>query len=284
MSLLTTLALFETVLQMSILSRLFGPSKKERQRAALVLAGHETEEPRLAKPDRTKRYKWGEVSRTGWFNLGLHLTRHEGPPLLFIEIPWRTIVLHLPPSFMHLFKTERNCGMGDDYKYGFTLYQKESIILYWKSKAVFLNFPLVNYNFQKHEILDLQRNPVWVQDVSTKKKRKAVRDSPWQERHAEEDRVKGRPDVTMEIPYVYVLDSGTRQTGTAKVNIERRTWGRKWAPWWKLVRTCIDVKFSDEVGKRAGSWKGGTIGCGYELKPWETAEECFNRMMEERDF
>ena len=36
---------------------------------------------------------------------------------------------------------------------------------------------------------------------------------------------------------------------------------------------------SDEVGEETGSWKGGTIGCGYNLKPGETAEECFDRMM-----
>jgi len=39
--------------------------------------------------------------------------------------------------------------------------------------------------------------------------------------------------------------------------------------WTPITRTAhyIDVQFSDEVGERSGSWKGGTIGCAYEMRP-----------------
>ena len=33
-----------------------------------------------------------------------------------------------------------------------------------------------------------------------------------------------------------------------------------------------------------GTWKGGCIGCNYDLKPGETAEECLKRMKKEHKF
>ena len=46
----------------------------------------------------------------------------------------------------------------------------------------------------------------------------------------------------------------------------------------------IEIEFDKEVGKKKGSWKGGCIGCSYDLKPGETAEECLKRMGKEREF
>jgi hypothetical protein len=44
------------------------------------------------------------------------------------------------------------------------------------------------------------------------------------------------------------------------------------------------IEFNDEVGERTGSWKGGTLGCGYNLLPNETPLECLRRMEKERKF
>ena len=46
----------------------------------------------------------------------------------------------------------------------------------------------------------------------------------------------------------------------------------------------MSVNFSDEVGERSGSWKGGTLGCGYDLLKNETMEQCLRRMEKERKF
>ena len=73
----------------------------------------------------------------------------------------------------------------------------------------------------------------------------------------------------------------------ATVSVEEREWRPKWFLWTSIFakkRTTIDVSFDQEVGKRKGSWKGGTIGCGYELKPNETPYECLKRMEAEREF
>lgn len=88
-------------------------------------------------------------------------------------------------------------------------------------------------------------------------------------------------------PYRYILKSGAVQDRTATVTVERRAWRPRclrWTSLFEMVRTVIDVRFSDEVGERTGSWKGGTIGCGYDLRPDETAEQCLRRMELERKF
>lgn len=72
-----------------------------------------------------------------------------------------------------------------------------------------------------------------------------------------------------------------------KVYVEKREWRQHWLKWTdafaKIVKS-IDVEFSKEVGSRKGSWKGGTVGCGYPMKKGETALECIKRMEQERTF
>jgi hypothetical protein len=73
----------------------------------------------------------------------------------------------------------------------------------------------------------------------------------------------------------------------ATIGIVEREWRPKWFQWTSLfakTSKTIDVTFDEEVGKRKGSWKGGTIGCGYELKPNETPYAALKRMEHEREF
>lgn len=85
--------------------------------------------------------------------------------------------------------------------------------------------------------------------------------------------------------YTYVLNSGEVQERKATITVEEREWRPLWFRWTKLfahVRTCIDIEFDNEVGERSGSWKGGTVGCSYNLRPDETPLECLRRMEKER--
>lgn len=71
------------------------------------------------------------------------------------------------------------------------------------------------------------------------------------------------------------------------IYVDEREWRPKWLLWTKRfarVQRSIDVHFSQECGSRKGSWKGGTIGCGYVMKPNETPLECLKRMELERKF
>lgn len=69
--------------------------------------------------------------------------------------------------------------------------------------------------------------------------------------------------------------------------VEEREWRRKWLTWTKIgriVNRYIEIKFKKEVGKRKGSWKGGCIGCSYNLLPNESPMDCIKRMERERCF
>lgn len=86
--------------------------------------------------------------------------------------------------------------------------------------------------------------------------------------------------------YRYTLKNGTVQYRKATICLHRMTWRMRWWPLlpFKKVSTSIDVKFNGEVGEGAGSWKGGTIGCGYTILPHETPFKCLRRMESERKF
>lgn len=68
------------------------------------------------------------------------------------------------------------------------------------------------------------------------------------------------------------LDGYDNEEIIVTCKIDRRTWKRgegwfKWLSWFynDKVHTDIDMEFNKEVGKRKGSWKGGTIGMGINL-------------------
>jgi hypothetical protein len=90
-----------------------------------------------------------------------------------------------------------------------------------------------------------------------------------------------------EFNYVYTLRSGETQRRKAKVYVEQWTTSQRWLTWCPLFwnkSQAISVEFSDEVGEETGSWKGGCVGCGYNMLPGETAEQTLRRMERERTF
>lgn len=102
---------------------------------------------------------------------------------------------------------------------------------------------------------------------------------PWRWRHREH-KVLSAPE---EHPYRYTMRSGRVQERTATIKVETRLWTRPWLPFRRLSR-YIDITFSDEVGERSGTWKGGVIGCSYEMRPHEKALDTLRRMERERVF
>lgn len=102
---------------------------------------------------------------------------------------------------------------------------------------------------------------------------------PWHWKHREH-RVLTEPETH---PYRYTLRNGTVQERTATIRAEYWRWTRYWWPRVKDLR-AIDVQFNDEVGERTGSWKGGTIGCGYNMLPGESPLDTLRRMEAERKF
>lgn len=99
-----------------------------------------------------------------------------------------------------------------------------------------------------------------------------------------------RPGVYVEtLPYRYLLKSGVVQERIAKVRGEKMEW--RWRiskqlglRWPRMVRTCIQVEFNEEVGERSGSWKGGCIGCSWDWKDGQTFQEALWNMESKRKF
>ena len=87
--------------------------------------------------------------------------------------------------------------------------------------------------------------------------------------------------------YTYLLENGKVQKTKAIVTIVEREWRRKgwmFSSLFNVVRKRIDVQFKDEIGERTGSWKGGVLGCDYEIKPNESMLEALKRMEKNRKF
>ena len=85
-------------------------------------------------------------------------------------------------------------------------------------------------------------------------------------------------------PYTYILQSGEVQSRIADVYMERRQSHRKWFPFLKKVSTGINVAFDEEVGEKSGSWKGGCIGCGWNIHQGESMLDSLRRMERDRKF
>lgn len=88
-------------------------------------------------------------------------------------------------------------------------------------------------------------------------------------------------------PYTYVLKSGEVQNRTTTVSKRRHVLGRlglNHLGWPKRIKESINIEFDGEVGERSGSWKGGTIGCSYDLRQGEDMAGCLRRMERERRF
>lgn len=102
---------------------------------------------------------------------------------------------------------------------------------------------------------------------------------PWHWRHSDHF-VLSEPQTHS---YTYTLKSGVVQERTATIKVETRKWTRFWIPFKRTIKS-IDITFNDEVGERSGSWKGGCIGCSYEMLPNETPLQTLRRMELERKF
>lgn len=86
--------------------------------------------------------------------------------------------------------------------------------------------------------------------------------------------------------YLYQdISDGTTVQATVGLRIQEwRPRGMKWTKLFAKIRKSIDIDFDQEVGKEKGSWKGGVLGCSYDLIEDETPLECLRRMNIERKF
>lgn len=200
---------------------------------------------------------WGEFSATWGLALSYNVY-HENATVHF-HLLWGGIYIKAPMLIKQRDGTE-------DWhaSYGFVWFGR-AIHLNWRDKCKVLRLPF-DWEHVRHDYL-------------------------WPDgrlHHASGPREYDGPAETKERhPYTYTLRNGTVQHRIATVNGEEREWRWRWfrwLPWPRMIQRTINVAFDDEVGERTGSWKGGTIGCGYEWKHGETMLAALRRMEVERKF
>lgn len=104
---------------------------------------------------------------------------------------------------------------------------------------------------------------------------------PWGWKHKDSAYIADDPEGPYQ--YQYRLKSGDVQHVEATIYKTHREWYRFWYPW-HMESDSIMVDFSDEIGERTGSWKGGVTGCSYKMLPDETPLMTLARMERERKF
>lgn len=217
---------------------------------------------------KSYRMQWGELS---WRYVGLatKLCLFEEGFSLNLHFAWLGLFIKLP--FLRRWAYEPHEIMES---WGFSTLDG-SVHLSWGDAVKIVHFPWADWVHVSH--LVMRPDGSFVPFVGS-----------WEEKQPHRPDGK-EPDGrhTETHAYHYLLKSGEVQHIDATISVERREWRLRWLRWTSLfakVRHSIDVSFSDEVGERAGSWKGGTVGCGYDLRPNETPRECLMRMMRDRKF
>jgi hypothetical protein len=224
------------------------------------------------------RYKWGELA---WHFRYPKLKLEYCPAGMFshntlIFAPlFFSLYLHLPTR-----RHGDGCMRDKEPSYGFYTIDT-SIVWRWNLFYKSWGWPWFSCEHYSTEVLTLDRQAT-VHIEYSRRAKKGLTAPDWHKEFEASQRAKKEHCAVYS--YSYQLRNGTVQELTAKVSVDRRTWTRKWFPWAKIVQTCIDVQFSEEVGERAGSWKGGCTGCGYEMLPGETVIQCLRRMERDRKF
>jgi len=219
------------------------------------------------------KFKWGEIAL---WSKGISF-RWSGPhysyePKLIVALYFITFYINTPSFGV---EAAQMCSE-DERNYGFYLFPNlnnwETTVFEFHNKSKHINMPWT-YKWKRTELLDWDMNTVLKEEAGERDFDKWYRESQaWVAINAKT------------YDYLYVLENGVIQYRKATCHIERRTWTVRWAPWINKVSTTLEVKFDDEVGERSGSWKGGTIGCSYEMLPNETPEQTLRRMEREREF
>jgi hypothetical protein len=197
-----------------------------------------------------------EITR-GW-DFNFKINQYHAEYTLILSLFYLTFYISLPEGvFGYDFeKWDRSWGM---YYFG------KSFVIYWGEKSWHFRMPW-DWEMVRHEVL--------FPDGTMNK-------PPGESWETSDGR------LLKKFTYKYQLKSGEVQERTASVYVEEREWRWrccKWLSWPNLKCRTICVDFDKEVGEGTGSWKGGTVGCGYDMKKGESIEQTLRRMEKEREF
>lgn len=199
---------------------------------------------------------------------------------LHVCIPWLFSWFLVVPHVYHCRESQTGIGIhnGAFWIYPLTDEHEQRHDHPWWKKNYAFHFPWT-FKHRLTEILEHKANLPGVQKTVWNDRDKNFMDSYGERKNVQ-------ASVTKVYPYEYKLKNGEVQQRQAAVSVERMTWVARWWPIIpiKKVRTSIDIAFNEEVGEGTGSWKGGCLGCGYDMLPGETPLVTLRRMEREREF
>lgn len=215
-------------------------------------------------------FKWGYFAPEAGFRFVVNRgTYFDQRWALSFCLGWGEFLVRLP----FVTALEAGCDMP---RYGFSIHNN-SLWIYTggdydgsqcQNAWIAVDLPFFSYSFVGHWIQGKDRKWYRMDNSPAMSAVKFRETSAYSETH----------------PYTYTMRSGVVQHRIATCTLEQRKWHRKWFPFLTKEHKVIDIQFSDEVGERSGSWKGGVIGCSYEIKPGENIVDCLRRMEQERKF
>lgn len=235
--------------------------------------------------DGSVRTKIGEIGYR-YRTVACKAVAYGERPSLMLGCGLFTWFMPLPLATRRFFR-ERELGM-ERPSYGFSS-SDDGLLFHWGQRSVILWWPwglehirtdYLGTDMQWH---DQRSHPEdsWSRKHPNPLHRYTGPDGPekWSEAH----------------PYRYMLSDGSVQEVEATITRRRAYHGRRWfgpirfrrflrAMMPKRVFDSIDVDFNGEVGERAGSWKGGCIGCSYDIRPDESPRAALMRMQRDRRF
>lgn len=203
-------------------------------------------------------FTWGYVTLDFGLELRLDHSYEFGVPRLRIHPGFLGVNVELP------FLPQRHDDVNDSPEYGFQYFSKR-LWWYWGRENWTFRMPW-DWEHVRHEVMTHEG---W-------KKPSGEYSEPYTD---------GR--IVEEYPYTYTLHNGTVQDRTATIYKEQREWRLhwfRWLPYPRMIRTSINVSFDQEVGEGTGSWKGGCVGCSYDMYRNETMRDCLERMERHREF
>lgn len=225
------------------------------------------------------RFSWAEI--TGGFGLALALCLFEEHYSLHIRLGWPNLFIRVP----WLQRWHRDpFEMMESWGASVHLYDAH---LNWGRHCKIIHFP---WSWQWVRTSHLLVDGTWHDEIGRRRQCSfpnfpLVSDEKrkWIGMYAVHDDMLWRETY----PYRYVRRSGEVQDCKATVTVtemEHRWRWFTWLPFPRRIWRSIDVAFDHEVGEGTGSWKGGTMGCGYSLRHNEMPQECLGRMERERKF
>lgn len=182
-------------------------------------------------------------------------------PEIVICLGWGQLFIHLP------FWLKKDKSDECDWPQYGVYYFMNQMWFWWGCKKKVIDMPWI---YKWHRTSLLLKDETWIHEWNGSRIKdrysKEFKEKLWSKRYY----------------YKNTMKNGETEETTATVKVEEREWRMKWFPFIKRVVKSIDVKFDDELGFGKGSWKGGTVGVGYNMKRHETPLDTLLRMSEER--